>query len=87
MGKIIGTANRSSKTQAHFELPEDQWKNFLAILPSLGYSSASEFLREKVREAIKEARQMAESSSLGSTGRKPWASAVRIVPQPVGKVS
>jgi Arc/MetJ-type ribon-helix-helix transcriptional regulator len=54
MGKLA--ANRSKKVQAHFELPEDQWENFLAILPSLGYSSASEFLREKVREALKESR-------------------------------
>jgi hypothetical protein len=48
--------NRSSKVQAHFELPADQWEDFLSVLTSLGYSSASEFLREKIREAVKESR-------------------------------
>ena len=47
-------ANRSKK-QAHFYLTQKQWKELMAALESLGYSSASEFFREKVREIIREA--------------------------------
>lgn len=40
------------KIQAHFVIPEDQWRLFQAILPNEGYSTASEFLRAKIRELI-----------------------------------
>lgn len=38
--------------QVHFNIPEDLWRQFRAKLPSLGYSTSSEFLREKIREAV-----------------------------------
>jgi len=38
--------------EVHFNIPEELWRRFLAVLPALGYSSASEFFRAKIREAI-----------------------------------
>ncbi len=38
--------------EVHFDIPEELWRRFLAVLPALGYSSASEFFRAKIREAI-----------------------------------
>jgi hypothetical protein len=48
-------ATRSPKrraVQVHFNLPEKLWQLLLAKLPNLGYSTASEFFRAKIREAI-----------------------------------
>jgi len=41
--------------QVHFNLPEDVWRRFQAKLPNLGYSTASEYLRDMIRVAVREA--------------------------------
>jgi hypothetical protein len=43
---------KSRTVQVHFNLPEKLWQLLLAKLPDLGYSTASEFFRARVREAI-----------------------------------
>jgi hypothetical protein len=47
-------APKAKVVQVHFNIPEDQWRRFQAKLSDLGYSTASEFLRDKVREALRE---------------------------------
>lgn len=45
-------AARINRKQVHFEIPEVLWIEFSRRLTELGYASASEFLRQKIREAV-----------------------------------
>ena len=41
----------------HVKLDDDQYKLFRAAIKKLGYKTVSAFVREKVRNAIKEAEE------------------------------
>lgn len=41
--------------QLHIDLDDGQYKRFRAAIKKLGYKTVSAFVREKVRNAIKEA--------------------------------
>lgn len=47
---------KGKKIQVHFDILEDQWREFRKKVVNRGYSTASEFLREKVREVLKESK-------------------------------
>jgi len=48
-------ALKTKKIQAHFQITENQWREFQRKIQDLGYSTASEFLRDKIRQVLKEA--------------------------------
>jgi len=45
---------KARKIDAHFIILEDLWRQFQAKLPNLGYSTASEYLRQCVRDVVEE---------------------------------
>jgi metal-responsive CopG/Arc/MetJ family transcriptional regulator len=55
-GQIVTKALKGKVIEVHFNVPEELWRRFLAVLRVLGYSSASEFFRAKIREAISKRR-------------------------------
>ena len=44
--------------QIHVEVENDQYKRFRAAIVKLGYKTVSAFVREKIRGAIREAKEM-----------------------------
>ncbi len=61
---------KSRTVQVHFNLPEKLWKHLLAKLPDLGYSTASEFFRARIREAIAEVELASLRKSFNLSKRK-----------------
>lgn len=51
-GQNVTESTKRRTVQVHFNLPEKLWQLLLAKLPDLGYSTASEFFRARIREAI-----------------------------------
>jgi len=43
--------------QIHVEVENDQYKRFRAAIKKLGYKTVSAFVREKIRNVIKEAEE------------------------------
>ena len=49
----LASKNKASKVQMHVELPEQVLTELKAVIPRMGYSSISEFIREMARRTIR----------------------------------
>ncbi len=67
---VVGSP-KSRTVQVHFIIAKKLWKALLAKLPDLGYSTASEFFRARVREAIEEVEfaRLRKSLNLSKRGK------------------
>jgi metal-responsive CopG/Arc/MetJ family transcriptional regulator len=50
----LSSRSKGRKVQIHVELPEQLLKELKDVLPRLGYSTLSEFVREMARNAVRE---------------------------------
>jgi len=51
---LDSSKSKARKVQMHVELSEQLLRELKEVLPRLGYSSISEFVREKARKTIRE---------------------------------
>ncbi len=57
------------RRQAHFECDERLWGEFLEAIKVLRYTSASEYLRQCIREAIEKSESRINKSQETSNGK------------------